>query len=259
MSRGRISLWLVIGWLSGLTASFLLYQAQPANRLVVGGTGQALSALLLMRTTTILIGGGSLPHDSADLADRSTVPWQRPYTAAIVPGWDTTHLPGILSLIERRGIRSILIVGQPSGDPAWTILQRQAAATRISLSFVTEPTRLVVDSQTLLELYPFPDASVVCLEYGLIHIAFVDARPSAKSWSWCGPGILTVALRQPPPLNTPVLVRPKPRQARDIAPRAPYDIHLDRGERLTFRLSPTTLRLPREAVLIAGTPTGPSP
>ncbi|MFN3336935.1 MAG: hypothetical protein ACK42I_05460, partial [Thermomicrobium sp.] len=88
MGRFRSLGWLLVGLIGGLLFSSFAVSYRPTGRLVVGGTGRFLSVVFLLGDREIILGGGTVPNDVVELADRSTVPWQRPYELLILPSWD---------------------------------------------------------------------------------------------------------------------------------------------------------------------------
>lgn len=253
MTSGRALARVLLGLLLGTTLGTLMSSYRPTDALVVGGTGRTLSVVVLAQHV-VIIGGGSIPDEIVEQADRATVPWQRPYELAIVPGWDTEHLPGTLSLLERRAVRSLVILGQPGNDAGWTILERQAERYGVEARIAEEPSAIQVGATTRLELYPTTDGSAVCVTHAELRIAIVDATSSSDRWSVCQPVALTIALRQPPPVEAPLVIRPRPRNPQAVTPRARYEVQLDRGERLTLRLGTREIRVPGDRVVSAPTP-----
>lgn len=253
MGRFRSLGWLLIGLIGGLLFSSFASSYQPNGHIVVGGTGRTLSVVFLLGDREIIVGGGSVPNDVVELADRSTVPWQRPYELLIVPSWDTEHVPGALSLIERGAIRSVAIVGPVKSDPVWTILERQAELHHTSVRFITAPSRLLLDQNTTLELLPSEVGLVACLRSGSLVVEVRDQRVSAQLPANCGQSAAVVSLRQSSLAHAPLLIRPRPRRAQELVNSARYEIQLDRGERVTLRLGASELRVRRDKVVTAPT------
>lgn len=254
MGQFRSLGWLLIGLIGGLLFSSFASSYQPNGHIVVGGTGRTLSVVFLLGDSEIIVGGGSVPNDVVELADRSTVPWQRPYELLIVPSWDTEHVPGALSLIERGAIRSVAIVGSVKSDPVWTILERQAELHHTAVRFITEPSRLLLDQNTTLELLPSEAGLVTCLWSGPLVVEVRDQRASAQLAYHCGkPTTAVVSLRQSSLADAPLLIRPRPRRAQELVNSARYEIQLDRGERVTLRLGASELRVRRDKVVTAPT------
>lgn len=242
--------WLVIGLATGLALSLLLRSAQPRNSIVVGSTGTTLSAVLSFGGSTIVVGGGSYPHDGIELADRATVPWQRPYDLLVVPGWDTQHLPGTLGFVERRAVRAIAVIGVPDNDPTWTILERRTRAYGIGFTVVTEPSTVRISERMQLVLRPLDRASHACLQVGAVIIGIVDAHPAAKSVDPCGRSSALILLRQSSGgLTSPLVVRPQPRRASDLPRVAPYEVQLGRGQRVRLRVTEHEVRLEQKALV----------
>lgn len=253
MGRFRSLGWLLIGLIGGLLFSSFASSYQPNGHIVVGGTGRTLSVVFLLGDREIIVGGGSVPNDVVELADRSTVPWQRPYELLIVPSWDTEHVPGALSLIERGAIRSVAIVGPVKSDPVWTILERQAELHHTAVRFLTAPSRLLLDQNTTLEFLPSEVGLVACLRSGSLVVEVRDQRVSAQLPANCGQSAAVVSLRQSSLADAPLLIRPRPRRAQELVNSARYEIQLDRGERVTLRLGASELRVRRDKVVTAPT------
>ncbi len=245
--------WLPLGFLSGLLFGSLVGSYQPDNQMIVGGTGRTLSVVLLLADHEIIIGGGSVPNDVVELADRSTVPWQRPYELLILPSWDTEHIPGALSLIERGAIRSVAVVGPATSDPAWSILERQAERRHTSVRFVMESSRLPLDQNTTLEFFPTKAGLVICLRSGPLSLEVLDHQAKTPRPLHCGQSTVVISLRQPSLTDAALVIRPRPRRAQELASSARYEIQLDRGERVTLRLGASELRVRRDKVLTAPT------
>lgn len=241
--HGRRALgWLLLGLGSGVLVSLLVAAQQPSQRVVVGGTGSTLSVVVLLARQVVIIGAGSSPNDGVELADRATLPWQRPYELLIVPGWDTEHVAGALGFVERRAVRSIVVIGLPNNDPAWTILERQAASRQIRFSVVTQAAQLVIGPDTELILYPTPRALFACLREGAVQVSIVDAAASEASVDPCKRPAAAIALRQTRRTTAPLLVRPKPLRSGDLVRSAPYEIAVGRGQRVRLHITPKEVR-----------------
>ncbi|MCM8745190.1 hypothetical protein NET03_01455 [Thermomicrobium sp. CFH 73360] len=245
--------WLLIGLIGGLLFGSFASSYQPNGHIVVGGTGRTLSVVLLLGDSEIIVGGGTVPNDVVELADRSTVPWQRPYELLIIPSWDTEHVPGALSLIERGTLRSVAIVGPVKSDPVWTILERQAELHHATVRFITAPSRLLFDQNTTLELLPSEAGLVTCLRSGSLVVEVRDQRVSAQLPANCGQSAAVVSLRQASSVDASLLIRPRPRRAQELVNSARYEIQLDRGERVTLRLGTSELRVRRDKVVTVPT------
>ncbi len=251
---------LVIGLATGLVLSLLFRSAQPSDSIVVGSTGTTLSAVLSFGRSTIVVGGGSYPHDGVELADRATVPWQRPYDLLVVPGWDTQHLPGTLGFLERRAVRAIAVIGVLENDPAWTILERRARAYGIGFTVVTEPSTVQISERMQLELHPLDSASHACLRVGAVVIGIVDAHPAANSVNPCGRSAALILLRQSGGgITSPLVVRPQPRRASDRPRVAPYEVLLGRGQRVRLRVTEREIRVERRSLVDAPSLTPSAP
>lgn len=249
MRRRRPLMSLVAGLGLGLLASLLAIGRSPSDRIVVGGTGNTLSVVLLLNGKEIVIGGGSVPNDAVDLADRSTLPWQRPYELLLVPAWDTVHLPGALSLVERGAVRSVAVLGAPGNEPAWTILERQARRSGSEFKVVTQPAVVPLGPDAALELRPTPTGAFVCLRTGTVRVSIVDAVANPLTADPCGRPTAAIALRASAGRVAPLVVRPKPRRAEEFAQTGTFEIQLARGERAEIRLAGDEFRVRRSSLV----------
>ncbi|MCX2727412.1 hypothetical protein OO015_07880 [Thermomicrobium sp. 4228-Ro] len=249
MRSQRAPAQLLSGLILGLLTSLFLVHHQTGQRLVVGSTGSTLSTVLLFDGRVIVLGGGSVPNAGVELADRATLPWQRPYELLIVPAWDTDQVTGALGFVERRAVRSVIIAGSPDDDPAWTILERMATARGLRFLKLNEPFAVPLGNQSVLEVIPRQDALLACLRVGNIGIGLVDAATQAEYADPCGRAAALVALRQSVRTDAPLVLRPEPRRGKDLAPVAPYEIQLGRGERVDIRLANGELRVPLAALV----------
>jgi len=240
--------WMALGLLLGTVLGTAASQLRPTDRLLVGGTGRTLSVLLVTDRAEVLIGGGTDPNDAADFVDRSTVPWQRPLELLIVPAWDPEHVPGALGIIERGNAHSIVVWGEAGNEPAWTVLERRAQTAGVSLEWIREPAVIPIDATTRLVLQALPNGGAICLERGELRVVIVDTGGELSS-SACRQSAATISLRRTITPESPLLVRPRPLRASELASDAPYEVRLERGERLTIRLRDGELRLPLGALL----------
>ncbi|MDW7981239.1 MAG: hypothetical protein RMH81_00260 [Thermomicrobium sp.] len=254
MARWRLLGWLVSGFLLGFLVTSLSSRHHPDGRLIVGGTGSTLSVVLLLSGRTIIVGGGTAPNEVVELVDRSTLPWRRPYDLLILPGWDTTHLPGALSLVERRAVDAVAVLGAPDRDPAWTILERRARERRVTVHFVAVRSLLTLDRSTRLELFPASDGTTICLEVGALRIALVDQRPNHPIGATCSTPIVLIAVRQSTLASAPVLVRPRPQRATDLTSHAEREVLVSRGEAIELRVSEHEVRVPLRSIHERATP-----
>jgi hypothetical protein len=240
--------WLAFGLLLGTVLGTAASQLRPTDRLVVGGTGRTLSVLLVTDRAEVLIGGGTDPNDAADFVDRSTVPWQRPLELLVVPAWDPEHVPGALGIIERGNVHSIVVWGEAGNQPAWTVLERRARTAGVSLEWIRETAVIPIDATTRLVLQALPDGGAICLERGELRIVILDTAGERPSRA-CRQSAATISLRRAITPEARFLVRPRPLRASELASSAPYEVQLERGERLTVRLQDGELRLPLGALL----------
>ncbi|WP_448575266.1 hypothetical protein [Thermomicrobium sp.] len=240
--------WLALGLLLGTVLGTAASQLRPTDRLVVGGTGRTLSVLLVTDRTEVLIGGGTDPNDAADFVDRSTVPWQRPLELLVVPAWDPEHIPGALGIIERGNAHAIVVWGQAGNEPAWTVLERRAQTAGISFEWIRGAAVIPIDATTRLLLETRPNGGVICLERGELRVVIVDTGGEQPSRA-CRQSAATISLRRTITPEARLLVRPRPLRASELASAAPYEVQLERGERLTIRLRDAELRLPLDALL----------
>ncbi len=250
MVRGARALVRLLGGLVlGLLTILLLLHHQASPRVVVGGAGNTLSTILVFDGRVIVLGSGSTSNDSVELADRTTLPWQRPYDLLIVPAWDTDQVTGAIGFVERRAVRSVIVAGSPNNDPAWTIVERMATARGLRFSLLTESFVVPLGNESVLEVFPRQDVLLACLRVGVVRISLVDAATQAEYADPCGRAAAVVAFRQGVRLGAPLVLRPEPRRATDLAPVAPYEIQLGRGERVEIRFANGELHVPLAALV----------
>jgi len=146
-------------------------------------------------------------------------------------------------------VRSVIVAGSPDNDPAWTMLERMATARGLRFSLLTESFVVPLGNESVLEVVPRQDALLACLRVGVVRISLIDAATQAEYTDPCERAAAVVAFRQVVRLGAPLVLRPEPRRATDLAPVAPYEIQLGRGERVEIRFANGELRVPLAALV----------
>jgi len=111
-------------------------------------------------------------------------------------------------------------------------------------SLLTGPFVVPLGNESVLEVVPRQDALLACLRVGVVRISLIDAAKHAAYADPCGRAAAVVALRQSVRTDAPLVLRPEPRRATDLAPVAPYEIQLGRGERVKLSIANGELRVP---------------
>ncbi len=245
--------------LIGVTSGEVLASTGSGDRMVVGNTGGTLSAVIQVKGTVVVIGGGNARTDLADLVGRSTVPWRRHVNLLVVPGWDDQQAIGALGLIERGDVKQIVVLGTPSDSAIARALQQAAAERAIPLTVVTGQNSVSIASDISLDLLAAqptsdvtPEYAVVTLHYYDSSITFVDAsKDGVKSMSGdsveIGRTHLLVEMRTFPSLQLSANVMLQPRAETNATlsdSTSSYVGEIMGGQRITVRLSKRELRLP---------------
>ena len=245
--------------LVGATSGEVLAGAGSGDRVVVGNTGGTLSAVIQVNGALVVVGGGNARTDLADLVGRSTVPWRRHVNLLVVPGWDDQQAIGALGLIERGGVREVVVVGTPTGSAVSRALQQSAAERGIPLSVVTGHNSVQIATGVSFDLIARQPSSGLTAEYviGVLHyfdssITFVDAsKDGMKSMIDDKVTIerthLLVEMRTLSSLQsqTDVILQPRAETGVSLTDNAAsYIGELKAGQRMTVRLSQHELRLP---------------
>ncbi len=250
---------IVVAALVGVTSGEVLAGAGSSDRVVVGNTGGTLSAVIQVNGALIVVGGGNARTDLADLVGRSTVPWRRHVNLLVVPGWDDQQAIGALGLIERGGVREVVVVGTPTGSAVSRALQQSAAERGIPLSVITGHNSVQIATGVSLDLVAGQPSSGPTAEYviGDLHyfdcsITIVDASKDGMK-SMIGDKVtierthLLVEMRTLPSFQSQTDVILQPRAETGVAltdSAASYVGEIKGGQRMTVRLSQHELRLP---------------
>ena len=250
---------ILVASLVGVTSGEVVAGSGGADRVVIGNTGGTLSAVIQVNGSLVVIGGGNARTDLADLVGRSTVPWRRHINLLIVPGWDDQQAIGALGLVERGGVKQLVILGTPPDSAVSRALQQAAAERGIPLSVVTGHNAVDLAHGDSLELEAgqpsantAPEYAVFVVHYGDSSITFVDATNDGLK-AMIGDGVnverthVLVEMRSLAGLSVSadVLLEPRANSAAALAESpALYLGEIKSGQRVTIRLSQHELRLP---------------
>ncbi|MGA7670518.1 MAG: hypothetical protein WBW04_08850 [Nitrolancea sp.] len=263
---------ILVASLVGVTSGEVVASSGGADRVVIGNTGGTLSIVIRANGSLIVIGGGNARTDLADLVGRSTVPWRRHINLLIVPGWDDQQAIGALGLVERGGVKQLIILGTPPNSAVSRALQQAVAERGIPLSVVTGHNAVDLAHGVSLEVEAgqpsvdaAPEYAVFVLHYGDSTITFVDAtNDGLKAMGGDGVSVerthILVDMRSLAGLSVSasVLLEPRANSAAALAESpASYLGEIKSGQRVTIRLSQHELRLPLDQLSASNATTEP--
>lgn len=251
---------ILLAIISGAVLAGIAIRIEPDERIVIGNTSGTLTTLLDLHAGRIMVGAGPSRSHAADLLGRSTRPWDRTIDLLVLPGWDDTHVPGALGLIERQSVSGIAVVGIPGDEPSWTLLEREAERRDIRIRYLDSTSKLSLSEHTALSFSLLgnvqPGGWIRLAHYDKL-IDMVDARDSASGT----PDIRTMSTddthvrinlrdhHQPLHATPELLIFPQPLWNHDFQEIAsPYMVEVDRNEHVTLSLKPEEFSLPLQAV-----------
>lgn len=250
----------LLATISGAVLAGVAMRIEPDERIVTGNTSGTLTTLLDLNAGRIMVGAGPSRSHAADLLGRSTRPWDRTIDLLVLPGWDDTHVPGALGLIERQSVSGIAVVGIPGDEPSWTLLEREVERRDIRIRYLDSTSKLSLSEHSALTFSLLgsdqPGGWIRLAHYDKL-IDIVDARDSASGT----PDIramstddthVRINLRdhhQPLHATPELLIFPQPFWNQDFEEIAsPYVVEVDRNEHVTISLKPEELSLPLQVV-----------
>lgn len=250
---------ILIGALVGAGSGDWVARAESGDQIVVGNTGTTLSSVIRVGGSIVVIGGGSTRTGLADLVGRSTVPWNRHVDLLILPGWDDQQSIGALGLLQRGGVRRLVVVGQPGTTAVWTALEQEAARDTIPLDVVSGENDVAISPDVELDLAGDQTGTsetaqffLASLHYHDSMLSFIDAsKDGVKAMSAANASVvrahLLIAMRPPATLQAreDVLLQPTEASAGDVTPEnTSYAGEIRQGAHLVIHLRPEEIRLP---------------